>query len=145
MKLGYKKLTPEAKAPAFQSDGAACFDVACIDGGTPQHSRARVYRTGLAFDIPDGYYLEFNSRSGHGFKGDLRLANSTGIVDSDYTGEVMVKLTYDGPNYAKPEWPWAGERIAQARLVRCVKTDIVEIEEMKQTERGNDGFGSTGK
>ena len=104
-----------------------------------------VYSTGLALEIPDGYCVEVYSRSGHGFRDDLRLSNCVGIIDADYTGEIKVKMAYDGPSFLTAEWPWVNERVAQAKLVKLVKTEIVEVYEQKETERGVGGFGSTGK
>lgn len=141
MKLPVKRIHHAAVMPAFQTDGAACFDLQGVSREIKGNTA--IYGTGLAFDIPDGYMLEVYSRSGHGFKHDLCLANSVGVIDSDYTGELKIKLTYSGPSYARPEWPYKDDRIAQARLVRTVKTDIVEVDTLKETKRGENGFGST--
>lgn len=141
MKLGVKRLVPDARMPAFASDGAACFDLYAVSASL-DHSTA-IYGTGLAFDIPEGYCLKVYSRSGHGFKNDIRLANCVGIIDSDYTGEVKVKLASDNRSWRYP-WPHVGERIAQAMLVKLVDTEFVEVDELKRTTRGDGGFGSTG-
>lgn len=139
MKLGVYKLNPKAKIPKFESDGAACFDVVAIG------REGCVYSTGLAFEIPEGYHLKFYSRSSHGFRDDIRLSNCTAIIDSDYKGEVKLKLAFDGPPSYHPDWPMAGDRLAQAMLVKNVKTEIIEVFEQTESERGNGGFGSTGK
>lgn len=145
MKLPYTIKHPKAQPPVFASDQAACFDLtACTR--EPVNARSMLYDTGLAFDIPDGYHLKVYSRSGQGFKYDMRLCNSTGIIDADYTGTIKVKLTYDGPVSYRPDWPYVGDRIAQAMLVKNVKTELIEVEEItKETARGEKGFGSTGK
>ena len=142
MKLGIKKLHSNAELPEFQTEGAACFDL--VATGRESYMGGMLYGTGIAMDIPDGYHVKIYSRSGHGFKHGIRLANGTGIIDSDYTGEVMVKLVSDTdvPHF---DWPYVGDRIAQAMLCRNVKTEIVEVEEIKKTKRGDKGFGSTGK
>lgn len=144
MKLPFKLSHPLAIKPAFGSDGAACFDLTstsrAINGNTA------IYGTGLHFDIPQGYMLEVYSRSGHGFNDDLMLCNSVGVVDPDYTGEVKVKLTYTGPPTNWINWPHVGDRVAQAKLTKLVKTDLIEVEEIKkETARGENGFGSTGR
>ena len=142
MKLQYIRLTDNAKPPIFATQGAACFDLtatSCSIAG----SRTRIYGTGLALNIPEGYHVDVYIRSGLAFKKDFILANGVGIIDSDYTGEIMVKLVYIGDG--QPDWPWVGDRIAQARLVRNTKTEFVETHEQKQTERGDGGFGSTGR
>lgn len=144
MKLPVKRTHPKAVMPKFQTDGAACFDLVSVTR-KPEGDRSMIYDTGLVFDIPEGYHIKVYSRSGHGFKYDMRLCNSTGIIDSDYIGTIKVKLTYDGPVSYRPDWPYVGDRIAQAMLVKNVKTDLVEVDEIKkQTERGTGGFGSTG-
>lgn len=144
MKLGVKRVHPKSVMPKFETEGASCFDVVCVSR-QPYGRRAMIYATGLVFDIPSGYGLEVHSRSGYAFKDDIRLANGVAQIDQDYTGELMVKLTYDGPQNATPDWPHVGDRIAQAKLVKNVKTDLVEVDEIKkQTERGTGGFGSTG-
>jgi dUTP pyrophosphatase len=136
MKLPVKKLHPKAVIPTFATPGAACFDLVAIsrEGDT--------YSTGLAFDIPAGYCILVFSRSGHGFKDNTRLCNCVGVIDSDYRGEVKVKLTRDD---GKKEMPWVGDRVAQAMLMRLPKTEITEVEDISDTQRGEGGFGSTGR
>lgn len=141
MELKIKCLTEKAQLPAYQSKGAACFDIHSLNGGVVPARNSAVFDTGLAFEIPEGYALMVYSRSGHGFKNDIRLANSTGIIDSDYRGEVKVKLTNDG---AHPFEVKAGERIAQAMIIKVEQVRMMIVSELNETERGNGGFGSTG-
>lgn len=143
--LGVKRLTDSAILPSFASAGAACFDLHAdlrAEGYDQLYfSENEVIRTGLAFNIPEGYVLMVYSRSGQGFKNNVRLANCVGVIDSDYTGEVKVKLTIDG------ELPYIvkhGDRIAQAMLIKLPSVKLVEVDELKTTERGANGFGSTG-
>ena len=144
MDLRIKRIHEDAELPAFQTDGAACFDLVAVSREI--RGNTATYGTGLIMDIPDGHHVKIYSRSGHGFKGDMRLANAVGVIDADYLGEVKVKLTYDGPAQFFSGFPKVGERIAQAMLVKNVETNIVEVEEIeKQTERGTGGFGSTGE
>jgi dUTP pyrophosphatase len=145
MKLPYKLSHPKAKPPKFAHDADACFDLTAATR-EPINARSMLYDTGLVFDIPDGYHIKVYSRSGLGFKYDMRLCNSTGIIDADYLGTIKVKLVYDGPVSYRPDWPMVGDRIAQAMLVKNVKTELIEVEEItKETARGENGFGSTGK
>lgn len=143
--LGVKRLTDTAILPAFATAGAACFDLHAdlrADGYNQVHFReSEVIRTGLAFDIPEGYALMIYSRSGHGFKNDVRLANCVGVIDSDYTGEVKIKLTIDNEEGFIVEH---GSRVAQAMLIKLPSVQLVEVDELKTTERGANGFGSTG-
>jgi dUTP pyrophosphatase len=102
--------------------------------------------TGLAFEVPEGWALMIYSRSGHGFKSNTRLANCVGVIDSGYTGEVMVKLTMDD-QYKDPEidlFIRPGDRIAQAMLVQVPRVTFEVVEQLSISERGDAGFGSTG-
>lgn len=136
MKLKWKRVHRDAQPPVFSSEGAAAFDIVGI------RKVGDTFDTGLAFDIPDGYVLLIFSRSGHGFKENTRLANAVGVVDSDYTGEVKVKLTRDD---GRPVTAQPGDRIAQGMLLRLPKFELEETQKLKETKRGSDGFGSTGK
>lgn len=151
--INVKKLRPDAKLPIYGSDGAACFDLHAIvdneDGiilQSPQlgsHPFEYVFSTGLSFDIPDGYQMLIFSRSGHGFNQNVRLANCVGVIDSDYLGEVKVKLIVD--DYGRGLRVRNGDRIAQAQILPVLRTEFVEVDELnKNTERGDGGFGSTG-
>lgn len=141
MELKIKLLNDLAKVPAYQSKGAACFDIHALNGGVVPARNSAVFDTGLSFEIPEGYALMVYSRSGHGFKNDIRLANTTGIIDGDYRGEVKVKLTNDG---AHPFEVQAGDRIAQAMLINVEQVRMMIVNELSETERGEGGFGSTG-
>ena len=143
MKVKVKKLYPAAILPTYATEGSACFDLYALTNGDADHGEPGTFRTGLAFEIPEGYVMKVYSRSGHGFKNDTRLANCVGIIDSDYRGELMVKLTCD-----KPGWGLAvsaGERIAQAMIEKVNQVQFEQVEELSETSRGQGGFGSTGK
>ncbi len=142
MQVSIKRLDPDAEIPVYATLGAACFDLAAIEGGVVSPGVATSFRTGLAFEIPDDHVMLVFSRSGHGFKNGIRLANGTGIIDSDYRGEVMVKLTGDAGGQTLKVLP--GDRIAQAMIVPVPSVRFVEYE-LSPTERGAGGFGSTGK
>jgi dUTP pyrophosphatase len=143
MKLNVMCLFPNSKLPRYATDGSGCFDI-------PFHRRysvnytSAVLGTGLAFEIPEGYTMLVFSRSGHGFKRDLRLANCVGVIDSDYRGELMIKLRNDGEVGASVFEFSPGDFIAQAMLVATPKVSIVEVQSLSDTSRGEGGFGSTG-
>lgn len=148
MNLGIKLVHPGAKMPTYATAGAACFDlyaVADIPHELYQGTSVTV-STGLVFDIPEGYVLLVYSRSGHGFKYDVRLANAVGIIDSDYRGEVMVKLTRDESpgSWLNQFHIQQGDRIAQAMLMPVQQVNLVQVDEVEATVRGEGGFGSTG-
>lgn len=144
---------PGAKMPTYATQGSACFDLyAVLD--EPYYccvGEPVIVPVGLKFDIPKGYVMLIYSRSGHGFKNDVRLSNCVGVIDSDYTDEVMVKLTQDVDGYDKedgmhePFWINHGDRIAQAMLMPVQQVELVQTDE-PPVPKGNrtGGFGSTG-
>ena len=141
MKLKIIKMYPNVKTPAYATKGSACFDIfarKCVDAG----AYTATYSTGLKFDIPEGYVMKLYSRSGHGFNKNIRLANCVGIIDSDYRGEVMVKLTYDGDDRIDD---LSGQRICQGMLERVEQVNFHIVSELSETDRGQAGFGSTDK
>lgn len=142
MQLKIKKLNEHAKTPIQATKGSACFDVhALVNNPTRVTQECPVvFGTGLSFELPEGFALMVYSRSGHAFKNNLRLANSVGVLDSDYRGELKVKLAADGEPYQiKP-----GERIAQVMLLPLPMVELVMVDELSSTTRGEGGFGSTG-
>lgn len=151
MKIRIKKLHPNARDPVYGSAGAAAFDLhaATVDSFSTIGKHIVdpvVCGTGLAFEIPPGHGMLILSRSGHGFSSDVRLANCVGLIDSDYRGEVMVKLTSDreddggvDPLLVKP-----GDRIAQAIIIPIPAIEFDVVDELTTTVRGAGGLGSTG-
>lgn len=150
MQINVKKLAPSATLPTYATDGSGCFDIyahfdnpdsgyAIAHPGTPA-----VIDTKLAFKVPEGYAMLIFSRSGHGFKQDVRLANCVGVLDSDYIGELKVKLTNDNGD-GNGLTIRHGDRIAQAAIVPMPKVTFAEVEELEPTVRGTGGFGSTGQ
>lgn len=145
MKIRIKKLNESAQVPSYATDGSACFDLyACVDTMLPIYEGVPVeVATGLSFEIPKGYVMLIFSRSGHAFKHDVRLSNCVGVIDSDYRGEVKVRLTRD-QSFSTSMKVAQGDRIAQALLVPYPEVSFVEAENLTETERGFGGFGSTG-
>lgn len=143
--LRVKRLDPAAQMPKYQSAGAACFDLhALLEDGAEvvvTNRRPKVFRTGLAFEVPPGHVLMVYSRSGHGFKTDVRLSNSVGVIDSDYRGEVFVKLIGDTTEHLVVR---NGDRVAQAMVVPVDQWVLEEVKALSETARGVNGCGSTG-
>lgn len=148
MNLGVKLIHPGAKLPTYGSSGAACFDLYAVSDIPRElyQGTSVIVPTGLIFDIPEGYVLMVYSRSGHGFNHDVRLANCVGIIDSDYRGELKVKLTRDeSPGSWLHQFSvQQGDRVAQAMLMPVDRPALVEVDEVEATVRGMGGFGSTG-
>jgi dUTP pyrophosphatase len=142
MNIKVKTLSTLAHLPAYATAGAACFDIATVsDSVDIAPGTSAVLKTDLAFEIPPGHVMMVYSRSGHGFKNGVRLANSTGVIDSDYRGELMVKLHNDGNRVFSIS---RGDRIAQAMVVPVQQVTFDTAEELSNTARGVGGFGSTG-
>lgn len=143
MNIKYKVLNELAKIPTRGSEYAAGYDLyAATD--EPMNILAhttQLVKTGLAFELPDGYFGAIFARSGLASKKGLRPANCVGVVDSDYRGEVMVALHNDTDNDVAID---ANERIAQLVLIPYVNMTFEEVEELDATTRGEGGFGSTG-
>lgn len=137
-----KKLHPSAIIPRYQTLGAACFDLHALGDGYVPYRGWFNFRTGLAFEVPTGYAMMVYSRSGHGFKNNVRLCNCVGVIDSDYRGEVLVKLTSDSG--IDGFQVYAGDCIAQAMVIPVHQWQLVEADELSDTQRGTGGLGSTG-
>jgi dUTP pyrophosphatase len=142
MKINIKRLNEDAIEPTYATDGSAAFDLYSTNVGVVDGD-GYVFDTGWAFEIPEGYVLLIFSRSGHGFKQGIRLANCVGVIDSDYRGEVKVKLTLDR-NTLHGEYFTKGDRIAQGMVLPVEQISFFEVDDLSRTERGSGGFGSTG-
>jgi dUTP pyrophosphatase len=102
-------------------------------------------KTGVAVDIPPGYVGLVFSRSGMA-KRNMRLGNCVGVIDSGYQGEIMVYVYNDNADWLKPQTINVGDRIAQLVIVPVVTPKFRIVNEFnKPSERGDKGFGSTGK
>ena len=106
----------------------------------PPHTSKSI-RTGFCTSIPKGYFASVFARSGLGCKKGLRLANSVGIIDADYRGEWLVVLRNDSD---EEQVVSHGDRIAQFALLPVITTELVEVSELDDTDRGSGGFGSSG-
>lgn len=143
--LKFRRTLESAKAPVYATPGAACMDLHAAEI-VFQGAETMTIRTGLEVEIPEGWCLLIFSRSGHGFSHNTRLANCVGVIDSDYRGEVMVKLRYDREWDGQSIRPKidVGSRVAQALMVRAPIFQLQEVSELSTTIRGSGGFGSTG-
>lgn len=139
--LKVKRLHPDAILPTYATDGSGCFDLYSMtaDWLLPTGTNKQ-FETGLAFQIPEDHVMLVFSRSGHGFKHNVRLTNAVGVIDSDYTGQVMVAMTSDHDVFEIEK----GDRIAQALVIPIPKVSFTEVDELSGTTRGTNGFGSTG-
>lgn len=144
MKINIKKLNDKAMIPTIGSQHSAGMDLyACIDSSIiiMPHSTIKV-GTGLAMELPEGYFGAIFARSGLATKQGLRPANAVGVVDSDYRGEYIVALHNDTDI---PQTITPAERIAQLVIIPYLSIEFEEVGNLSETDRGTGGFGSTGK
>ena len=144
MNIKIKRLNENAIIPNRGSEQAAGYDLyACTSTPIviPPHQTVKV-GTGLSIEIPDGYFGGIFARSGLATKQGLRPSNCIGVCDSDYRGEYIVALHNDSDECRIVE---NGERIAQLVVIPYLAVEFEEVDELSNTERGQNGFGSTGK
>lgn len=145
MKVNIKKLNKDAIIPTSGSKYAAGYDLyANIQTETLTIPMGMVGKigTGIAMEIPEGYVGLVFARSGLATKRGLRPANCVGVIDSDYRGEICVAL------YNDHDWTQtihAGDRIAQIVIVPYLCVEFNEVDFLEETDRGENGFGSTGE
>lgn len=132
--------------PSYQSEGAAGFDIAADEDVTLVAREGRLVSTGIHVIIPKGYEGQLRLRSSM-YKTNLVMPNSPGTIDSDYRGEVKVAVLNTNPYCSRSIKK--GDRIAQMVINKLPSVDIEEISEedfnKDTTDRGEGGFGSTGK
>lgn len=138
------KIGEEIGLPQYATAGSAGIDLAaCIDQPiTLNPGEIKKIPTGIAIQIPSPAYGGFVfPRSGLSSKHGLNLANCVGVIDSDYTGEILCPLQNNGslPYEVQP-----GERIAQLVFIPVLQPDFIWVDHLEKTERGVGGFGSTG-
>lgn len=134
----------ENENPLYAKEGDSGFDLRADEGGLLKPLERKLVSTGLYFELPEGYELQIRPRSGLAYKKGITVLNTPGTVDTGYRGEVKVLLI----NLSNEEFTWEkGERIAQGVLSPRVSTDygeLIEVNEITESERGSGGFGSTG-
>ena len=160
MEIKIKRLTPTAQMPKKNFTSDAAFDlyldapdaiyhewnggveVKAAQGIKIRPNETVMLHTGIAMETPVGYYAAIYARSGLACKQGLRPANCVGIIDAAYRGEVMVALHNDS---TETRIVHHGDRIAQMAILPVLDVKLVESDNLSETERGSDGFGSSGK
>lgn len=140
MKVKIKKTNKLAAIPAYASVGASGLDLTAIDLQILEPGQRALLHTGISVELPQGYGALVMGRSGNTIKRGLLVA--LGLIDSDYRGEigVMAFNTTDKKMIIQQ-----GDRIAQLVIMPTPQIDLEEVDELSDTQRGNDGFGSTGR
>lgn len=141
MKIKYTLLSPSAKIPFKASKGAAAYDLYANETVYIPPNEVAMVGMGIALQIPQGWKGEVYSRSSMAAAG-IMIANSPGKIDSDYRGEIKVILYNSRSDLVGIN---AGDRIAQIEINPVQQIEWEFSENLELTERGENGFGSTGK
>lgn len=134
-----KKLHEDSRLPQRGSNLAAGADLCCVEAFTLEPGERKLVATGLAIEIPAGFYGRVAPRSGLAVKHGIDVL--AGVIDADYRGELKVPLINLGQQAISFN---AGERIAQLIIEQAAMCDYIWAEELADTERAGGGFGSTG-
>jgi dUTP pyrophosphatase len=140
--LPVRKVRPDAVLPSRAYDGDAGLDLSAAEGVVLAPGQRAVVGTGLAVAVPEGHAGFVQPRSGLAAKHGITIVNAPGLVDSGYRGEVKVVLlnTGDQPFAVEP-----GMRIAQFVVLPVAAVELVEVADLPDTERGERGYGSSGR
>ena len=128
--------------PSYASPGAAGMDVVAAEDFDLAPGARHAVATGFRVAIPPGYEIQVRPRSGLAFKHGIGVPNTPGTIDSDYRGELKVLLINHG---SEPVAIRRGERIAQLVPAAVTQAGFDEVDELDATDRGDGGFGSTGR
>ena len=131
--------------PKYESSGAAGLDLmAAIKENQKiliSPGKAEMIPSGIAIAIPEGFEAQIRPRSGLASKNGITVLNSPGTIDSDYRGEILIMLI----NHSKKKFEISrGMRIAQMVISKIEQFNLISVDELGMTNRGKDGFGSTG-
>jgi dUTP pyrophosphatase len=130
--------------PAYETIGSAGLDIRAFieESITLKPFERKLVKTGLFLEIPIGYEAQVRPRSGFALKNGVTVLNSPGTIDADYRGEVGVILINLSQEKVEIH---SGDRIAQLVFAKVEQAEWTEVETLSETERGQGGFGSTGK
>lgn len=136
-----KRLDPSVELPTYAYTGDAGLDLRSNEDLVLAPHERRLIATGLAVAIPEGYAGFVQPRSGLALREGLSMANTPGLIDSHYRGELKVcAVNLDNE---KPIHIERGERIAQLVIQRVPIVNLIEVDELDETDRGAGGFGSS--
>ncbi len=142
LKIKFKKINPDFRAPTYAHEADAGMDLYCMDPIEILPGERKKIPFGCSIEIPDGYLGAIAPRSGLAHRFGIGLVNSWGVIDASYRGEICAIIINMGKE--KVNLP-AHTRIAQLLVIPVAKLNINIVEEnLIETDRGNDGFGSTG-
>ena len=138
-----KKLNSNVELPVYKTNGASGMDLMAFTEEVIKISpnTSHLVPTGLSIAFSEDYEVQIRPRSGLAAKNSITVLNTPGTIDADYRGEVKVILI----NFGKEKFVIEnGDRIAQMVVCPVTQANLEEVKELTSTERGSDGFGSTG-
>ena len=144
VKVLVKKLDPKVQLPSYKTKGSSGMDLMAFikDPIKIAPNTSALIPTGISVAIPNDVEIQIRPRSGLAAKSSISVLNTPGTIDSDYRGELKIILF----NHSKEEFVVRNnDRIAQMVLMPVLKIDFEEVDNLPNTLRGSDGFGSTGK
>lgn len=166
VEVGVKRLHTDAVIPLYAHVADAGFDLVAVEDVVVEPSQTVKVRTGIALELPSGYECQIRPRSGVSGKTGLRISNSPGTIDAGYKGEIIVLVdnikpsgvwvrwteNLDGTINFDPDTEYLehtylirkGDRIAQAVIAPVVHANLIEVDELSESDRGSTGFGDSG-
>lgn len=140
-KLKIQKLSSKAIIPNYANPGDAGLDLYSIDEIELRKGERALVHTGIKIELPKNTEAQIRPRSGLALKNGITLVNSPGTIDEGYRGEIGVIVINHGDELFKIE---EGMKIAQMVIKPTLSLDVIEVNELTETSRGEGGFGSTG-
>lgn len=141
MKIPVVRLDPGLPLPEHAKPGDAGVDLRAREAGSIAPGERALVPTGIAVSVPDGFVGLVAPRSGLAIRHGISVVNGPGVIDSGYRGEVAVIIV----NLGDVDFAWErGDRIGQLVVVPHVEFEAAEVDELDASDRGSDGFGSTG-
>jgi dUTP pyrophosphatase len=142
MPLRFKKLHNDAKIPNYAYPSDSGMDITSVVDGVIPSKGFMLFETGLAVEIPEGYEIQMRAKSGLAAKHGVFILNGIGTIDQNFRGELKAILA----NFSdKPYEVKKGDKVAQLVLGKVHHAEIEETPELFNTDRGSNGFGSTGR
>ncbi len=141
VEVKFKRLNENAPTPRYAKEGDAGMDLCSMDTVEIAPQGTVKVHTGIAMAIPEGYEGTIRPRSGEASDRGISLANTPSTIDSNYRGEIILPLYNIGHDLVVVN---AGERVAQILIKVQPKVYLTEVDELPESNRGSDGFGSTG-
>jgi len=141
LKLKVKRIRKDVILPEYKTEGASGFDLSSSVNSLLKAGEFAVIPTGLIIEVPPGYEAQVRSRSGLAANNGIGVLNSPGTIDSDYRGEIKIVLF----NFSDRDFNiQKGDRIAQMVVSKIERVKVIQVEDIGGSERGTQGFGSTG-